>query len=211
VATHAASRLARSARLRGIYVVLDENDRVLELARAALGAGVGLLQYRAKASIVAQNVRRLREMTRDAGALLFVNDDWRAALEFDCDGVHLGPGDEGFDDIARVRDALGERLIGVSCGTAGELERARGADYAGVGSVYATGSKADAGDPIGIEGLRTLASVTALPVAAIGGITLERLPAIRAAGAAMAAVISALAHAPDPQRAARELVSQWNA
>ncbi len=212
MAAHAPARIERAARLRGVYAIVNENDHMLELARAALDGGIRLMQYRAKAGIVARNVRRLRALTRASDALLVMNDDWRAALAFDCDGVHLGPGDDGFDDIAPVRAAADGLLVGVSCGTAAELRRfaTDDVDYVGVGSVYSTASKTDAGDAIGVEGLRALARASPLPVAAVGGITLERLHDVRSSGAAMAAVIGAIAGAADGRRAAHDLVVRWN-
>ena len=184
---------------------------MLEVARAALDGGVRVLQYRAKSGILAGGLYALRTMTRSRDALLIVNDDWRAAIAFDCDGVHLGPDDEHFGDIAPVRAAIGARLIGVSCGTVEEAHTAQtmGADYIGVGSVFPTVSKGDAGLPIGVGGLALVAAATPLPVAAIGGIDATNLPAVRATGVAMAAVISAIAEAPDRQAAAAELVALW--
>ena len=216
MATDAPEKLRRARRaalLRGIYVILNDSGRTLELARAALDGGVRVLQYRAKAGIDAQRLRGLRAITRERGALLIVNDDWQAALTFDCDGVHLGPEDDGFASVARVRAALPERLIGLSCGTLEEVHAANAGDvdYVGVGSVYATPSKIDAGAPIGLDGLRRLAGATALPAAAVGGITLTSLRDVRNAGARMAAVISAISGASEPERAARDLVSQWEA
>lgn len=216
MATDAPEKLRRARRvalLRGICVILNDSGRTLELARAALDGGVRVLQYRAKAGIDAQRLRGLRAVTRERGALLIVNDDWQAAVTFDCDGVHLGPEDDGFASLARVRAALPERLIGLSCGTLEEVRAANAGDvdYVGVGSVYATPSKIDAGEPIGVDGLRRLAGATALPVAAVGGITLATLRDVRNAGARMAAVISAISGASEPERAARDLVSQWEA
>jgi thiamine-phosphate diphosphorylase len=205
------NRAQRAELLHGIYVILNQEPRVLALAAAVLDAGVRIVQYRAKNGIRVRTVRALRARTRDCGALLILNDDWRAANEFDCDGVHLGPGDDGFGQIARVRDALDGRLIGLSCGTLAEVNTANTSDidYLGVGSVRATNSKADAGTPIGIEGLRTLVNASAVPVAAVGGITAAAIPQILDAGAAMAAVISSVSNASDPQHAARELVDAW--
>jgi thiamine-phosphate pyrophosphorylase len=215
MAPHAAARVTRAqraARLRGIYAIVNESERAPEIAKAALDAGVGIVQYRAKQGVVRERLAVLRALTHRYDALLIVNDDARAAGDFACDGVHLGPDDPGFADPAALRGPLGELLIGLSCGTADEarLADAAGVDYLGVGSVYATGSKADAGAPIGIEGLLRVARVTSLPVAAIGGIGVANLPQIRRSGVAMAAVISALA-GDDPYRAARELVAEWNA
>lgn len=211
MATHAPARLTRAAALHGIYVILNEDPLVLDRARAVLDGGVRVVQYRAKSGIVAASLRRLREMTRERDALLILNDDWRAARDFHCDGVHVGPDDDGFADTAHVRAAFPEGLIGLSCGTLGEVQRANAADvdYLGVGSVYATRSKSDAGKPIGVDGLRRLTRAATSPVAAVGGIGLTLLPDVRAAGAAMAAVISAVALASDAERAARALVARW--
>jgi thiamine-phosphate pyrophosphorylase len=210
-ATGPVARRERAKQLQGIYVVLNEGPSLPELARAALDAGVKLVQYRAKGGIVPKTLGVLRAMTSECDALLILDDDWRAAVAFECDGVHLGHGDDGFEQVAAVRHALGDHVIGLSCGTLGEVTTANGsdADYLGIGSVYATSSKADAGVPIGIDGLRELVMASAFPVAAIGGITTAAIPGIRQAGAAMAAVISAVSQASDPWRAARELVEAW--
>ena len=216
MAAHATARVTRATarmRLRGIYLIVNESgEPTLEIARAGLSAGIGIVQYRAKRGIDNERARALRALTRERDALLILNDDWRAALEFDCDGVHLGPDDDGFRAVARVRSQIGDRLIGLSCGTVEEAvaATAAGADYAGVGSVYATASKPDAGPPIGIDGLRRITAATRLPVAAIGGIDASNLAAAAATGVAMAAVISAIAGAAQPDAAATELVAIWN-
>jgi thiamine-phosphate pyrophosphorylase len=218
VATHEPARVtssprrARCAKLRGIYVIVNENGRdPLRLARAAIAAGVTVLQYRAKSGVVGRTLRALRAMAGDAGALLLVNDDAEAALRFDCDGVHLGPGDAGFADPAAVRATLRDRLVGLSCGTLDETlaANAHDVDYLGVGSVFATASKADAGAPIGIQTLRRIVTASRFPVAAIGGIGETGIADVARSGAAMAAVISAVAGAGDPDEAARRLVRAW--
>ncbi|MBV9232527.1 MAG: thiamine phosphate synthase [Candidatus Eremiobacteraeota bacterium] len=214
MAAHAASPVtARGALLRGIYVIFNEEPAIVDRAAGVLRAGVRLLQYRAKRGVDAAHVRELRRLTSAHGALLIFNDDWQAARDFHCDGVHLGPGDEGFDDVAGVRAELPYALIGLSCGTSDEVQRANsgGVDYVGIGSVYATASKSDAGPPIGIDGLRSLTQRSRAPVAAIGGISAARLAEVRAAGVAMAAVIGAVAAAPDAGAAARDLIARWNA
>lgn len=217
MATHEKPPLTRSQRaslLRGIYLIVNAGaPDPLVIARAALHAGVRIVQYRAKGGIDAAQLTVLRRITSDASALLIVNDDWQAAVGFDCDGVHLGPGDCGFDDVLAVRSAVGDRLIGLSCGTVSEAQTAAraGADYIGVGPVYSTASKGDAGEPIGTGGLRNVAKTTALPVAAIGGINARHLCEVRATGVVMAAVISAIVLARDPAEASAELVRGWNA
>lgn len=207
------TRRRRSVLLRGIYVILNEDERVEQTARDVLAAGVKVVQYRAKNGVRIERLARLRSLTRECDALLIVNDDWRAARDADCDGVHLGPDDDGFADVAPVRAANAEFIIGLSCGTVKETQHASASDvdYIGVGSVYASSSKADAGEPIGIEGLTRVARSTPLPVAAIGGIDAQNLAEVRRTGVAMAAVISAVAGYAEPGRAARHLVDIWGA
>ncbi len=206
------TRAQRASLLHGIYVIVNEESRALEIARAVLAAGVRIVQYRAKDGIADARLRALRELTQGYRALLILDDDWRAAGAYECDGIHLGPGDDGFGDPARVREALPAALIGLSCANEEEARAAEagGADYVGVGSVYATNSKEDAGAAIGIETLKRIAASTRLPVAAIGGISLENLREVRASGVAMAATISAVARSADPRDAARRLVALWN-
>lgn len=185
----------------------------LGLARAILEGGVRIIQYRAKTGIVPAQASALRELTRACGALFLINDDWRAAERFDADGVHVGPDDGAFDALPAIRGNLGERIVGVSCGNPEEARAAQaaGADYIGAGAVYATSSKGNAGDPIGLAGLRDIAKATLLPVAAIGGVTAENLRGVRATGVAMAAMISAFSSASDPRTVAELLVRTWDA
>ncbi|HZZ64655.1 MAG TPA: thiamine phosphate synthase [Candidatus Baltobacteraceae bacterium] len=204
---HAASLLT------GIYAIVNEGDTdPVVLVRAALAGGVRIVQYRAKAGIHDARAHTIRELTRRSDALFILNDAWERVAEFDADGVHVGPDDIALDQLQRIRQTIGPRLIGVSCGTPQEARIAErtGADYAGVGSIYATPSKADAGAPIGITGLRAVAGATSLPLAAIGGITLAHIGEVRATGVAMAAVISAITCAADPQAASGALVRAWN-
>jgi len=205
------TRVERARLLRGVYAIVNETHapHPLALTRAILEGGARIVQYRAKGGIVAKHAREMRELTRERDALFIINDDWRAVQTYDADGVHLGSDDAQPGDLAAIRDALPDRLIGVSCGTPQEARMAADADYIGVGSVYATSSKADAGDPIGIAGLRAVAAACSLPVAAIGGITLAVLPDVRETGVAMAAVISAISAASDPREATAALVRAW--
>jgi len=212
------ARARRAAALHGIYAIVNDSCHrqrsttdLVTLARAVVDAGIRVLQYRAKNGIVPETLRALRFLARERGVLLIVNDNVEAAVAFDCDGVHLGPGDAGFDNVAQVRANVGERLIGLSCGTPDEAVAANAddADYLGVGSVYATTSKADAGVPIGIEGLRRIAAVSRHPIAAIGGIAETNVADVARTGVAMAATIGAIAATNDSAAAARRLVTLW--
>jgi thiamine-phosphate pyrophosphorylase len=205
-----------TAALRGIYCIAnqstrDDASRALTVAASALTGGIRIVQYRAKGGVDEDVARELRRLTRHCDALFIMNDCVEAAVRFDCDGVHLGPGDAGFDDLAGVRAALGDRIIGLSCGTLEEARAAQGggADYIGAGAVFATQSKDDAGEPIGIDGLHAIVAATTLRVAAIGGIDAQRLADVRATGAAMAAVLSALAPPHATVASAKMLVQAW--
>lgn len=178
---------------------------------ALLRGGIRLVQVRAKSGIVPAHLRALVARIRAAGGTAIVNDDVELALE--ADGVHLGQEDLAGHDLRALRARLGTRAIGLSCGTPAEARAipAGTVDYIGTGPIFATRSKSDAGAPIGVNGVRVVVEATPLPVAAIGGITLAALPRVRETGAAMAAVISALAGAADPEATARAFVQAWNA
>jgi len=202
---------ARARHLNGIYAIVDAEASAapLDLLESLLGAGIVLVQYRAKGGIDRDLVRRMHRLTRAANATLVVNDDLEAAL--DADGLHLGQGDLAALDAGALRARLDGRLLGISCATPEQAYAAAalGADYVGTGPFAATGSKRDARAPIGERGVRAVVAATSLPVAAIGGIGLENLPEVAGTGAAMAAIISALAHGPDPGRNARALIERW--
>ncbi len=198
-------------RLFGIYGIVDAASTAdpVALLDAMLAAGIGVVQYRAKAGIDRAIVRALHARTSAAGASLIVNDDFDAALE--ADGWHAGQEDLADRDVRALRERLGPRLFGVSCDDAALAQRARrdGADYVGVGPFASTATKADAGAAIGIAGVAAVVRATALPVVAIGGIDVSNLADVAASGAAMAAVVSAIARAPDPHEAAAALVRRW--
>ncbi len=181
-----------------------------EVVAAALRGGATLVQLREKALGDAELVevaRALKGRLAPLGVPLILNDRVEVAKAAGADGVHLGQDDL---DAARARAILGpDGLIGVSAGTAEEAARIdRGlADYVGIGPVYATATKPDAGPPIGIAGLAGLAaSLRPLPVVAIGGIGLREAAEVMASGAADGiAVVSAICGAQDPEAAARSL------
>jgi thiamine-phosphate pyrophosphorylase len=191
-------RTALIRRLR-LYVITDGHKAQMERVSEALEAGVTAMQLRAKEGstrALVQMGQTLAATCRRRGALFIVNDRLDVALACGADGVHLG-----LDDLPlpAARAIAGPNLvIGASVGTVGEaLEaQAQGADYLGVGSVFHTLSKADAGPPIGMEGLRQVAQATPLPVVAIGGITVENAAFTLSSGAVGVAVIRAVWDAP---------------
>jgi thiamine-phosphate pyrophosphorylase len=206
------ARLSRRAALQGIYALVDPQTRPLEpYVEALVAGGVRLFQVRAKGGIARDTLARVVTLVRAAGGLTIVNDDVAAAA--DADGVHLGQEDAALHDLRAVRERLRDGIVGLSCGTPDEAHAVDASliDYLGVGPIFATGSKADAGLPIGVNGVRAVVAATTLPTAAIGGIDLERLTRVRESGATMAAIISALASTSDARSAARAFVAAWNA
>ncbi|RMF26352.1 MAG: thiamine phosphate synthase [Chloroflexi bacterium] len=195
-----------------VYVITDRRvagDRsILEVVRAALRGGATVVQLREKAATTRQMIelgRALHRITQEAGVPLIVNDRVDVALAVGAEGVHVGQDDM---PAALARRLIGpDRILGVSAGTVEEAVQAErdGADYLGVGDVYGTPSKPDAGEPIGVEGLAEIARAVSIPVVAIGGIRPDNAAAVIRAGASGVAVISAVVGAPDPEAAARRL------
>lgn len=197
-----------------VYVIVDRRFTrgrpVTEIVRAALQGGATVIQLREKEANTREMIalaEAIHAITREAGVPLIVNDRVDVALAVGAEGVHLGPEDMPVDT---ARAILGpERIIGASAGTveeALEAERA-GASYLGVGDVFGTKSKADAGTPIGLAGLAEIATSVSIPVVAIGGITPKKAEQAIAAGATGVAVISAVVSAQDPEAATRQLVA----
>ena len=191
-------------------------DRTLtrgrELTAAVAGclaAGLPAVQAREKdlgAGELAVLCRRLRELTRDHGARLIVNDRVDVALAVEADAVQRTHASLPVDDIRRV--AGGRLAIGASVHSledAIDAER-RGADWLVFGPVYDTPSKRRWGPPQGLERLRTVARGVRVPVVAIGGITPERVREVRAAGATGVAAIAAILDTPSPADATKRFL-----
>jgi len=128
---------------------------------------------------------------------VFINDAWELALKHDAYGVHLGQDDLPGADLAALARA-GLRL-GISTHGYAEVARALSVipSYLAIGTLYESPSKNFAHQPLGLENFARLRKLVPVPVVAIGGITRERAPAVRAAGADVVAVISDIIRAPD--------------
>ena len=204
--------MSLAARLSLIVVTdpaLPAGRTLVEVVRDALRGGAPAIQLRAKhasARETALLARALLAETRAAGALLFVNDRVDVALAAGADGAHLG--DEDLPLAAARRIVPPGFLLGMSADSVDLALRAQrdGADYLGVGPVYGTASKADAGAPIGTARIAEVAAAVRIPIVGIGGIDPRNAAPVIAAGAAGVAVISAVMHVPDPESAARELL-----
>lgn len=196
----------------GLYLVIGAGDTagrpLTEVVAAAVDGGVDLVQLREKHSdtrTLYERARALKDLLDPRGVPLIVNDRLDVALAVDAAGVHLGQEDMP-PDVARRVMGPGP-IIGLSVSDAAEAATADPAvvDYTGIGAVYATGTKADAGAAIGPAGVRELRAQVAMPSVAIGGISARNAPELRGTGVEGIAVVSAIAGADDPTAAAREL------
>jgi thiamine-phosphate pyrophosphorylase len=164
----------------------------LPAAERALGDGATVVQLRLKDAATAEVVAAgepILAACRRARVAFVVNDDVEAALRLGADGVHLGRGDPGAE---RALEA--GLVLGLSAGSVEEAltAEAAGASYVGAGPVWATPSKPDAGEPLGLDGLAAVCAAVATPVVAIGGIDSSNAADCIRAGAAGVAVIRAV-------------------
>lgn len=186
--------------LSRIYPIVDSAAWI----RRLLPAGVRLVQLRVKDRSTEElrgEIRESRGLCERAGAQLIVNDHWQLALEEACDFVHLGQGDLDAADVPALRRA-GIR-IGISTHDEAELARALGfqPDYVALGPIYPTLLKVMAVAPQGLGRIgEWKRHIGALPLVAIGGITLQRLPGVLAAGADSAAVVTDIVRNAEPEK-----------
>jgi len=200
-----ASRLA-------LHVLTDREwsrgRDMLSVASAALDGGATVIQLRDKIAstrVLIEEGLALRALTRERGALLIVNDRVDVALAVEADGAHVGQDDM---PAGLARQLLGaDRILGVSAANMEEAEEAvaGGADYLGVGPIFPSLGKADAGPATGGELLTELARRYTTPLVAIGGITAENATEVVRAGACGVAVITAVVYAEDITAASRQL------
>jgi thiamine-phosphate pyrophosphorylase len=177
----------------------------LAIAAAALAGGADMIQLRDKAGDLREllpQARAIQALCRSQGAIFIVNDRLDLALAAGADGVHVGQEDLPAGAARRLLPP--GRILGVSTHTLEQAEAARlaGADYIGFGPMFPTGTKDTGHTPRGLEGLRGVHAAISLPILAIGGITLETVEGVIAAGATAPAVISAIVAAPDIDGAA---------
>ena len=198
-----------------LYLVLDPDlcagIGMVETARLAAAGGATMVQLRDKHAGTTRMIetgRALKQVLDGTGALLIVNDDVEAAIAIGADGLHIGQDDM---DARDARQMIGPGMIlGLSAETAqlaGAVDRDI-VDYAGVGPVFATPTKADHKQPIGFDGLARLVQSSPVPSVAIGGLKAEHVADVFAAGAKGLAVVSAICGAPDPEVATRRIAAE---
>ena len=183
----------------------DRRATLVDRVAAAVRGGATSVQVRLKTATPRQVVEITRAIVARVDVPVIVNDRADIALAAGAAGVHVGEADLPVDAIRRF--APDGFIIGASLGSDAELPNARNADYVGIGPVFSSDSKGDAGTAIGVDGFERLAALVTKPAVAVGGITADRALQITVHGAAGVAVINAIFSANDPEIATREIAA----
>lgn len=198
-----------------LYFVTNRGDQKIEkyteeVIIPAVEGGVAIVQLREKNLDIAEYTRyakHLKEALKPYNVPLIINDKVDVCLAAEADGLHLGQED---GDYEHARQVLGpSAIIGLSVETMEQLMKANlsnSLSYVAASPVFETNTKADCKEAVGLEGLKSFCEVSRYPVVAIGGINRDNIEAVMQAGAAGAAVVSAISNAPSPEAAACELL-----
>ncbi|MDY5021017.1 MAG: thiamine phosphate synthase [Blautia sp.] len=196
-----------------LYAVTDrawlkEGESLYSVCREVLEQGATFLQIREKdldENTFEQEAEQLRALCEEKAVPFVVNDSVEIALECNADGVHVGQSDIKGRDI---RAMIGpDKILGISAGTVEEAVAAEkaGADYIGVGAVFATSTKKNARN-MTMERLKEIREAVSIPIVAIGGINGENMLQLKGSGVDGVAVVSAIFAAEDPGKATAELL-----
>ncbi|MBP8933431.1 MAG: thiamine phosphate synthase [Candidatus Atribacteria bacterium] len=192
-----------------LYVItnrdLQRNRSTIEVVEEVIRGGATIIQLREKnlsTRVFFENALTIRKITKPAGIPLIINDRMDIALAVNADGIHLGEEDLPLKYARKIAPHL---IIGYSADSVLDAQQAEkdGADYLGVGSVFPTTTKVDAGPAIGIQRLKEIKKSVSIPVVAIGGINLTNLPEVIKAGVDGVAVVSAIVADASPFQAAK--------
>lgn len=192
--------------LRLVAITDDAEDRragLIDRVAASVRGGATSVQVRLKTASPREVVEITRAIMSKVSVPVVVNDRADIALAAGAAGVHVGEADLPVAAIRRFAPA--NFIIGASLGSDAELANAKDADYVGIGPVYSSDSKNDAGTAIGVEGFKRLAALVQHPAVAVGGITADRALQITVSGAVGVAVINAIFKADDPESATRAI------
>lgn len=194
-----------------LYAVTDrrwlDGRTLTEVVRESLEGGVTFVQLREKnlhEAAFLEEAQQLQDLCRLYHVPFVVNDNVEIAAAMQADGVHVGQNDMSAKEVRRILGA--KAIVGVSAQTVEQALAAErdGADYLGVGAVFATGSKDDA-DSVSFATLQAICRAVSIPVIAIGGITAENAGTLRGSGICGVAVISAIYADSDIRGAASRL------
>ncbi|XXQ68678.1 thiamine phosphate synthase [Neisseriaceae bacterium B1] len=190
-------------------------DKLLATLENALKSGITCFQFREKGARALQDTARIerlayacRDLCRQFSVPFVINNDVLLAVKMGADGVHIGQKDMPAEQAAAL--CANRLFLGISNNTLAHVARSKTLDYVdylAVGPIFATESKSDASEPVGLDFIRKVRAMRVTqPLVAIGGITRDNASAVCAAGADGVAVISALAQADDIGAAARDLL-----
>ena len=194
--------------LRLVAITDDVEERratLVDRVEAAVRGGATSVQVRLKTAAPREVVEITRAIVAKVSVPVIVNDRADIALAAGAAGVHVGEADLPVTAIRRFVPA--DFIIGASLGSDAELANAKDADYVGIGPVFGSESKSDAGIAIGVNGFERLKALVDHPAIAVGGITADRAMQIVVHGAIGVAVINAIFSAADPEQATREIAS----
>jgi thiamine-phosphate pyrophosphorylase len=183
----------------------DQRSTLVDRVAAAVRGGATSVQVRLKRATPREVVEITRAILSKVPVPVIVNDRADIALAAGAAGVHVGEADLPVSAIRRF--APPNFIIGASLGGDAELANAKEADYVGIGPLFITDSKDDAGKAIGIDGFRKLAELSGRPAIAVGGLSADRAAQVMAAGATGVAVVNAIFRTNDPESAARSIAS----
>ena len=191
---------------KDLYSVVEE----------ALKGGITLFQFREKGKGALEGKEKvelaikLQNLCKKYNVPFIVNDDIELALEIDAAGVHVGQDDLGVDEIRKL---MPDKIIGLSIGNEEELKQSKVeyVDYVGVGPVFVTQSKDDAGGAIGYEGLELMRKLLpTMPLVAIGGIQTQHIKDIMKTNVEGVSIISAISYSKNTENTVREMNEQFN-
>ncbi|MEK7689370.1 MAG: thiamine phosphate synthase [Deltaproteobacteria bacterium] len=197
-----------------LYLITDRHrtcgKHLTTVVEEALKGGIKAVQLREKglsAKELFELAHGLRSLTRQYGARLFINDRVDIAMAVNADGVHLGQNGFSARDAKKI---FPEAAIGVSTHSLNEAKKAEGdgADFITFGPIFYTPSKADYGEPLGVEIIKRVRKEINIPVFAIGGIKKDNVKDVMAAGTDGAAVISAVIGTKEPEKAVKEILRE---
>ena len=181
----------------------------------ALKGGITLFQFREKGKGALEGKEKvelavkIQDLCKKYNVPFIVNDDIELALKIDADGVHVGQDDLGVDEIRKL---MPNKIIGLSIGNEEELKQSKVeyVDYVGVGPVYVTQSKDDAGGAIGYEGLELMRKLLPqMPLVAIGGIQTQHIKGVMKTNVDGVSIISAISYSNNIENTVREMNEQF--
>jgi thiamine-phosphate pyrophosphorylase len=182
--------------IQGYYFITDpelsKNGNISDV-KNAVDAKVSAVQYRNKSDNIDSQLKEAQELRKICKNTTFIiNDNVDIAFKINADGVHLGNEDRSYED---ARKMFGKnKIIGITVRNVEQAKAAeeKGANYLGVGPIFETKTKKDASKPVGTSLIKEIKKVCAIPVVAIGGITLDNAKEVIEAGADAICAISAV-------------------